>query len=211
MNKVIFNKFISEHTIYLRIERNKLQFSCGQCVSLGKKDVGVKREYSIYSGEQDDYLDFLIRVVEDGTISQTLSTLKTGDEVEVKGPFGTFLFDNQSHSKRNFFIASGTGIAPFRSFVRTYPDINCSIIHGVRQLGETYHSSEYSQYNYVSCVTGEAGGSFQGRIPEYLKTIDFHESDRFYICGNSAMINELFAILKDKKIKNAQISIESFF
>jgi len=99
------------------MERNDLQFQTGQFVMLKNLNSSSKREYSVYSGENDDYLEVLVREVEGGKVSGRLKKLKPGTEIEVEGPFGFFKFNPEKYASQKFlFVATGTGISPFHSF-----------------------------------------------------------------------------------------------
>ncbi|MCX7848319.1 MAG: hypothetical protein N2595_09865 [bacterium] len=66
VHRVLGVRELTRHTFVLRIERNNVACTAGQCVTLGLHGSGINREYSLYSGEQDDYFEFLIREVEGG-------------------------------------------------------------------------------------------------------------------------------------------------
>ena len=63
----------------LRFERNGIPFKAGQHILLGIKDDIQAREYSIYSAEQDDFFEGLIKEVQDGKVSRQLRHAKEGD------------------------------------------------------------------------------------------------------------------------------------
>ena len=54
----------------LRFDRNNISFRAGQHILLGKKDDLQAREYSVYSGEQDDFFEVLIKEVQEGLPSE---------------------------------------------------------------------------------------------------------------------------------------------
>ena len=115
---MIENVQLSEGTFRLRTERTDTTIRAGQCFSVGTKDLGINREYSMYSGANDPYIDFLIREVPDGIVTPVLAQLNVGQLVEIGGPYGDFCVDRHDLIKDEFiFIASGTGIAPFHSYV----------------------------------------------------------------------------------------------
>lgn len=88
------------------------------------------RPYSIACGEQDEALLILYRVIPEGKLTPHLITLKPGDPLECTGPFGSFVLHDPARPL--VFIATGTGIAPCRGFIKTYPQLNLTVIHGVR-------------------------------------------------------------------------------
>jgi ferredoxin--NADP+ reductase/benzoate/toluate 1,2-dioxygenase reductase subunit len=109
------------------------------------------------------------------------------------------------------FIASGTGIAPFRSMVRTYPEIDYTLIHGVRHSIDAYDRQEYVSDRYILCSSRDAKGTYNGRLTGYLKDCIFANETNFYLCGNSDMIFDALEILKVKGFERDQIHCEVYF
>ena len=139
LHKVLQIRFLTESTFVLRLERGSLRFKAGQHIIVGLKGELNQREYSVYSGEKDDFLEILVREVLDGSVSLQLKHSKPGDFLQVNGPFGSFgLEPFDMFSKKLVFISTGTGISPFHSFVRSYPGINYTLIHGVHFSNEAY-------------------------------------------------------------------------
>ena len=112
-------RFLTESTFVLRFDRGNVQFKAGQHIIVGLQGELNQREYSVYSGEKDDYLEILVREVLQGIVSLKLKLCKPGQLLQVNGPFGSFGLETfDMLSRKLVFIASGTGIAPFHSFVR---------------------------------------------------------------------------------------------
>ena len=84
---------LSESTFVLRVEREGFPALAGQCCTVGVVGSGVNREYSLYSGGEDPWFEFLVREVEDGLVSPALGMLRPGDEVELDGPYGRFVLE----------------------------------------------------------------------------------------------------------------------
>ncbi|WP_423130432.1 ferredoxin--NADP reductase [Gaoshiqia sp. Z1-71] len=203
---------LTDETFSLRLPKSRFKYRAGQHISLGILGDYQSREYSIYSGENDEYLEVLVKEVKDGYFTPKLSKLKPGDLVEVNGPFGKFRMDEKKVADHKFvFIASGTGIAPFRSMVRTYPGLDYQLIHGVRYGNEAYDRDEYAPDRYVLCTSGDKTGQVHGRLTAYLKKADFDKHTQFYLCGNSNMIFDALEILKNKGFERDQIQCEVYF
>ena len=203
---------LTDDTFSIRLPKARFNFKAGQHISVGIHGDYQSREYSIYSGEQDEYLEVLVKEVKDGYFTPKLSKIKSGNLVEVNGPFGKFRIDEKKISDHKFvFIASGTGIAPFRSMVRTYPELDYQIIHGVRYGQEAYDKNEYDPERHVLCTTGDKTGQVQGRLTKYLKKESFDKNTQFYLCGNSNMIFDALDILKDKGFDRDQVHCEVYF
>lgn len=211
-HKVIEVRNLSESTFIVRLERKDIDFQTGQFVLAGTNGAVDRREYSVYSGEFDTFLEILVREVEGGKVSAKLKQLKSGDTVDVDGPFGFFKFDPTTFQSQQFlFVATGTGISPFHSFVKSYPDLNYQLVHGVRFAEEAYDHPDYAKEKVMLCTSGDAKGDFTGRVTEYLREIEIDAVTNCFLCGNSEMIYEVFDILKGKGVPTSNIYSEVYF
>lgn len=78
----------------------------------------IRRAYSIASEpEKKDRLELVIKRVEGGAVTNWFWDLKEGDRFRVHGPFGKFILPDPIDFDI-VFVATGTGIAPFRSMTR---------------------------------------------------------------------------------------------
>lgn len=211
IHKVIHLRNLTPTTFVLRIERNGFDFKSGQYLALGKKGDIQRREYSIYSGTEDDYIEILVKEVLEGDVSKKLHKLKPGDEVEVEGPYGYFLLDESRSDKKYVFIASGTGISPCHSLIRSNPQLDYTVLHGVKYAVEAYDRSAYHPYKYIQCTSREEEGDFHGRVTDYLTKFGADATSEYFLCGNSNMIYEVFDILKEHGVKQEQIHTEVYF
>ncbi|MDA0323207.1 MAG: FAD-binding oxidoreductase [Verrucomicrobia bacterium] len=203
---------LNKATYVLRVDRHSLKFKAGQCVSVGVRGTGINREYSTYSGEQDPYVELLIREVKDGLVSSALRRCKPGESLSFMGAYGSFVLEKPEDSARKYlFIGTGTGIAPFHSFVRSFPDIDYTILHGVRYLNERYDFEDYASGRYISCVTKEDGGDFRGRVTDYLRQTSVAPNQICYLCGNRLMLAEAFDLLREQGVPGDNLFTEVFF
>ncbi len=203
---------LCEGTYALRFNRNGMKFRSGQHLVAGLPGSSESREYSIYSGTEDDYLEILVREVEDGAVSRRLRKLSRGDKLEISGPYGFFMYNAQPASfKKLVFLASGTGIAPFHSFVRTHPNADYQLIHGIRTIREAYDKDHYKPGSYVTCTSRDDSGDFHGRLTSYLHTAGFDPDVLIYLCGNSNMILDAMDILQKKGFSQSQMYTEVYF
>ena len=207
--KVLENRQLSEHTFCLRTERPSDTIIAGQCFNVGVPGSGVNREYSMYSDANAPHLEFLIRQVSGGTVSPALAAVRPGDSVEIDGPYGEFTLKTPDDRNRKYlFVCTGTGIAPFHSFTATYPDINCEVLHGVRQVDERYDAADYSTGCYTSVLSQAENPR---RVTDYLKSHAVDPETLVYLCGNRAMIIDVFAILRDAGVPGDNLFTEVFF
>jgi ferredoxin/flavodoxin---NADP+ reductase len=210
--QVLDVKRLSRQTFRLRAERPDTSIRAGQCFNVGSGDIGINREYSIYSGAEDPYLDFLVREVEGGMVSPLLGQLGSDDTVEISGPYGEFCIDLAKASEKKFlFVATGTGIAPFHSFVKTWPNLDYTLLHGVRDPSEQYDHADYAEGRYVPCISQPGDGKPAIRVTDYLRGYSVAPGDLCYLCGNRNMIIETFEILREQGVSGDQIITEVFF
>jgi len=211
-HKILEINHLTPQAFIIRFERNGLNFTAGQYIFLGKHGEFEQREYSIYSGEQDDYIEVLIREVQEGFVSKVLKRCEEQEYVEVDGPIGGFLLEKDEIATQKYlFIATGTGISPFRSFIKTYDNLNYTILHGVRHVEEAYEREKYDPNLYTLCTSQDGSGDFQGRVTEYLKQQGLPGDVIYYLCGNQDMIHDIYDMLEEKGIPDEKIHSEIFF
>jgi ferredoxin/flavodoxin---NADP+ reductase len=210
--KVVDFKNLTENTFVLTLPKSRFSFFAGQHISLSILGDYQSREYSIYSAEEAENLQILVKEVEGGYFSPKLKHLKKGDLVEIHGPFGKFGLDTKKlDTHKHILIASGTGIAPFHSMVQSYPNLDYQLIHGIRYEEEAYEMEHYEREKLVLCTSRDKKGDFNGRLTEYLKKVDFEKNTCFYLCGNSDMIFDAMEILKEKGFDRDNVTVEVYF
>jgi ferredoxin/flavodoxin---NADP+ reductase len=212
LHKVTEVRNLSPSTYVLQLERNGFKFKPGQCVNLGLKGSGVNREYSTYSGVEEPHLEFIIKEVRGGTVSPALRKVAPGADVELHGPYGSFVIEPEQAENSSFvFIGTGTGIAPFHSFVRSYPNLDYQIINGVRSASEQFDLQDYDPERLICCVSREKWDGFNGRVTDYLKQMEIVLNKVYYLCGNQGMIHDAYDILRNAGVSGDQIFTEAFF
>lgn len=203
---------VSESAYVLRVDRKGLAFDPGQYINVGPHGSIAMREYSVYSGAEEDFLEILVKEVKGGVVSQALRRAKPGEEVSLEGPFGFFVIEpEQRRSGKFLFIASGTGISPFHSFIKSYPDLDYRLLHGVRSAGELYDREVFDPKRFVSCVSREETGDFHGRVTDYLRANPADPESLCYLCGNCDMIYEAFDILRGQGVSADHLFAEVYF
>lgn len=204
---------LTPSTYVLRFDRNNIPFRAGQHILLGKKDDIQSREYSIYSAEQEDFFEVLIKEVQDGKVSKQLRNVKPGETLNFENPVGYFTLKSIDIKVSQFlFIASGTGIAPFHSFVKSYPRLDYKLLHGIRHASEAYDKEIYDRSRLVLCTSGDDKGDFHGRVTDYLRQNPVDDPDTLcYFCGNCEMIHEAYDILLKQGVPSENLFAEVYF
>lgn len=212
-SKVLEIRNITESTYILRLERNGFEFKAGQYLVLNVPDERKAREYSIYSSEQDEFIELLIKEVNPGELSHELKYLKVGTKVQISGPFGYFILKDEVIEKKQpvVFVATGTGISPFHSIILSNPNLDYKILHGVRYKYEAYEKEDYVTRCYQLCSSRENGIGYKGRVTDFLAETKINKKALYYLCGNSAMIDQVIDLLEERGLSPDQIKTEVFF
>jgi ferredoxin-NADP reductase len=210
--KILQIEHITDSTFRFRAERSSSVIKAGQCFNVGVAGTGINREYSLYSGINSAYVEFLIKEIKGGIVSPALKNLQTNDYVEIDGPYGNFCLEEPIDIKKHYlFLATGTGIAPFHSFVQTYPNLNYTILHGIRYPHEQYDINDYTPGRYIPCISNNINGQPSCRLTEYLRQNPANPNSTVYLCGNRNMIIDAYEIVLEQGISTNNIFTEVFF
>lgn len=210
-------KAIRWHTpeIYeLFTERNDIPFAPGDSMAIFAGDGSQSRPYSIASGIDDPVLRFIVRKMPDGVISTYLINLKPGDTVRMSTPFGWFRPGLSSAGAPFAFVATGTGIAPFLSYLRSYgeiPPAHC--LFGVRHHQDAIELDFLQEHCELKLAVSRENINecHHGWVTDLLPSLQFTNDTHFYLCGLDAMIDKVSEWLEDKGIDFTQIHREVFF
>ena len=209
--RVIHNREVSPTARELRLERGGMDFKAGELVSLHGAGKFDSRDYSIASGVGDDWIDVLYRLVPHGVLTPQLLRLRAGDTASIHGPYGVFTV--RDPSRPLVFIATGTGIAPCRSFARSHPGLRLHVLHGVAEPGDLFYRDELERLaeRYLPCCSRVEHEGFQGRVPLRLEGLDLPAGAHFYLCGANEMIYEVTDLLEERGVDRADIFHEPYY
>jgi len=186
-------------------------FTSGQVVKMAIDNNHPPRIYSICSGNKEKEVRILFNIKDDGFLTPKLAAMIPGEQILVSKPYGSFLGTRE----KAWWIATGTGVAPFYSMIKSGLAANKNLIHGVRHLNQFYFEDELDQEldkNYVRCCSGETScNTFPGRVTDYLNTIDKLPDVKYYICGQALMVVEARDLLIKKGIQFENIIAEIYF
>ena len=203
---------LNESIFKITLDGLPLNFFAGQHLIVSSLNGYEAREYSIYSRESDENIELLIKVVTNGFFSPALKNSAVGDFLKIDGPHGDFLLDMpRLKTHKHIFIATGTGIAPMHSFIRSHPKIDAEIYHGVKTKSEVVELIDYKDVKYTICTSKDSTGDFSGRLTECIKGTNFDKQTVFYLCGNSSMVFDVRQILLDKGFIKSDIKTEFYF
>lgn len=196
-------------TYELVIERHGFQFRAGEEIILHGRTGGEDRTYSLAGGENEPVLRILFRVIPEGLRSPQLARLKPGDQLAFSGPSGSFTL--RDPGRPMWFIATGTGIAPALSLLRTHPDLTPVVLHGARHAVELYARAEIEPLcsAYHPCLSRE--GAAPRRVTDVLPHLDWPAHAHFYLCGSNTMIQQVHNLLRSRGVSGDAIFSEAYY
>ena len=204
-------KEISKDVFVLSFLRTE-EFIPGQMLALALKPDNQPRLYSIASGKEDEQYQILFNIQHQGYLTPRLSKVKVGDELFISKPFGSFYGSLEA----DWWIAAGTGMAPFLSMLKSGMAEKKTLIHGGRDKASFYFSDVFKNIlkeKYIPCSSFEKTDDyFQGRITSFLKkTKELSRERNYFVCGSSEFVVDVRDILIQRGIPYQQIIAEIYF
>lgn len=194
----------------LVLERQELAFLPGMNLILHGADATEDREYSIASGVGDPELRILYRRLSNGRLTSRLASLRPEDTAIWSGPYGTLTV--RDPLRPLVYVATGTGISPCRSYVRSFPELDATILHGVREEEDLVYADEFARYTYVPCVTRPASGRhYRGRVTDWLAAHPLPEEAHYYLCGAFDMVHDVTSLLTGRGVDPGDIFTEAYY
>lgn len=202
----------------------KAAFVPGQFLSvtamIGEDD--ITRAYSIVSPPDGNRFALCANLVQEGRLSPFLFSLSPDDEIDFKGPYGAFILRRPVSD--SIFVATGTGIAPFRSMLLSqlgaHPDRRFTLIFGVRhERGLLYHdelgalAETYPNFRYQPTLT-RPPDHWTGRVGRVqqpaIETLGERRDVDVYICGLREMVDDVRLKLKEIGVDRKRIIYEKY-
>ena len=188
----------------------------------------VLRPYSISSTPLNKTdVEFYLALVPDGLFTPKIWGLREGDRVYLAPkPKGKFTLDGVPADRDLVFIATGTGLAPFMSMIKTYRDTGrwrrVVVIHGTRFCADLGYKRELEDLaeadatiTYIPACSREPEPSgkitdwfgLRGRVNVAIEDRAFKDlagvelspdTCHVFLCGNPTMIDEVTKDLTDR-------------
>lgn len=134
-------KEISSYRLKPEVE---VRYTAGQWMDIRLTDL-LKHHYTLSSSPTETWLQFTTKFRPESEFKQVLWSKQVGDDVEIKGPFGSFVLD-EADTRPKIFIAGGIGITPFRSMIKYMADqqldLPTTLLYSVKNRGEGAFTDE---------------------------------------------------------------------
>ncbi|MCX7117995.1 MAG: ferredoxin--NADP reductase [Legionellales bacterium] len=221
-----------KHFTFLSKEEPPFNYLPGQFITIhwNHQDKILRRSYSIANvPTQNNRIEFAAGYVPNGPGSELLFNLKPNDTINISGPFGRLTL-KEDNPKRYIFIATSTGITPFRSMIPelkarliSEPTLKIVILQGVQRHEDILYRDDFLDFSahfpnvmfraYLSREQNTPPTDFEhlGHVQKDFPTLCLNPlEDRVYLCGNPSMIDDSFSYLKDQGFAMQQIIREKY-
>ncbi|MFF4354051.1 FAD-binding oxidoreductase [Streptomyces sp. NPDC001530] len=201
---------------------DELPYRTGQYVDIKVPGTEHVRSFSM-AGLPGGTLEFLIKRYPGGLFSGLLDgTLRPGDPLTVKGPYGTCVM-RDAPDRDLILLAGGAGMAPIlaqlRGLAATGSTRRTRFYYGARTERDLFALDEIAElgrgladFAFVPALSEDASGSYeQGLITE---VVDRHEGDLStadaYLCGPPPMCDAALELLTGKGMPEERIFLDKF-
>ena len=164
-----------------------------------------------------------------GVVSSWLFSLKPGDEVTLRGPYGHFAVE--PGERELVFIGGGAGMAPLRAQILDLLETQASgrkisYWYGARSRRELYYvdlferlQDEYDNFEWHPALSepekgdhweGDTGFVHQLAYERYLSRHPAPETCDYYLCGPPLMVQSVLEILEELGVDGEHIHYDDF-
>lgn len=234
--KLISSKKITPNIMHLAFKMadgTPLEYIPGQFITflLNKDDQIKRRSYSIATIPGDiEATEVAISYVDGGTASEIMFNLQPGETLSCMGPAGRLLFRETDAPTRALLVATGTGVAPYRSMLpeiarRLAADENFEVIV---MLGMQYRADlpyaedfiafakQHPRFKFMAFLSrDELADQQEHEHKGYVQSAFSHleldpDEDLVFLCGNPNMIDEAYAQLTDEGFSPRSVRREKY-
>jgi len=212
------------HLVFQLEDTECLAFVPGQFASLTADIDGspITRAYSFAAPAEGIRFELCLNRVAEGKLSPYLFGMRPGDQIQMTGPWGGFIF--RQPVEDSILVATGTGIVPFRAMLLDQlvrdSGHQFTLIFGVRYERGLLYREEFEQLtrdhaNFHFWPTlSRPDASWTGRtghVQAHLFQATGERRDiNVFICGLKAMVDDVRAILKSNGFDRKRIICEKY-
>lgn len=234
--KLIDRQMLTPSVLQLRFVRSDnlpCKFKAGQFITFllphenGRK---IRRSYSLANFPEQPYeLEMIIAPVYEGFATKILFNLQLGDELQCTGPQGRLILRDEEASAHHILVATGTGLAPYRSMLPTIArwlennqHTKVTILLGVRYVVDLLYVEEflayakkYDRFNFYAYLSREKTLSqsyqYSGYVQSAFEMLHLNpNTDVIYLCGNPHMIDASMDTLQKMGFNTQNIRREKY-
>ncbi|MDO5609426.1 MAG: ferredoxin--NADP reductase [Pseudomonadota bacterium] len=217
------------HLTFVRDDGEALDYTPGQFIQIHfpladgstarrSYSCATRHDHHIEAGEP---VEFIASCVPGGAATALFQGMQIGDSLQASGPLGLFTLKPDDANARYLLIATGTGIASYRSMLPDIEhmlaarDVELVVLHGVRTPDDALFADEFAdfarrhggRFRYLPCFSREmpdgdwppaASAEIRhGYVQNFLDGLAPDPAhDIAYMCGNPNMVDACVEALK---------------
>ncbi|MFH0917374.1 MAG: FAD-dependent oxidoreductase [bacterium] len=219
----------SDTTSYRFSRPPDYEFKAGQwyTIALSSPDGPLDHHFSHADSPTESFVELTTRLT-GSDFKNTLDALPLGAEVEIMGPYGSFLFGYEKPMLA--FLTGGIGVTPVRSMLRYLADTGGAgriegqelvVFYGSMTEDGIVYKSEFDEFErtiaglrvvHVITNPSESWKGYGGFITADIVRAELADPGAwtYYIVGPPPMITAMGKLMAQLEIPKAQTVIESF-
>lgn len=150
----------------------------------------LRRPLSISSWDKEEQILRLIyRTVGQGT--KVLSTLRTGNQLNVFGPLGHgFPIEQRKAKEKVLLVGGGVGLPPLYQLAKelNHRAVEVTCIIGAANEKEHFYIEEFKKISQVILTTDDGSLGLKGHVGQALDELSLASFSAVYACGPKAML-----------------------
>jgi ferredoxin-NADP reductase len=233
ITKLIDKKEVAEGTVQFIFEKPEgFVYEAGQSIDLKlinppeTDDEGNMRAFSLASAPHEDVIYITTRM-RDTAFKRVLKSMEPGTEVQVEGPFGSFLL-HENVNRPAVMFAGGIGITPFHSMISEAAARKSShqmyLFFSNRRPEDAAFLTELQSlekqnpnFKLIATMTdmeksAESWEGERGYIDAAMlaRHVPKDTQPMYYLAGPQAMVMGLRKVLNESGVSNDDIRFEEF-
>lgn len=230
------------HLTFVRDDGGSLDYTPGQFIQIHfplADGTTARRSYSCATRHDHhmapgEAVEFVASRIPGGAATALFEGMAIGDCLEASGPLGLFTLKPDDANGRYLLIATGTGVASYRSMLPEIEKmmaaraVDVVLMHGVRTTDDLLFAKEFAdfatrhgdRFRYIPCFSREdvvaetlpAGTEARhGYVQNFLEELaPDPERDIAYMCGNPNMVDACVEALKELGLPMKNIRREKY-
>lgn len=186
----------------------------------------AQRSYSLSRPVDGDRIELTVQRIDDGEVSPYLTAMRSGDEIELRGPIGGWFIWRPADEGRILLVAGGSGIVPLMAMVRQRVVLGGTkfrLVYSVRSPADVYYAEELGRLErdcdwlQVAVVYTRVGAPQVARRPGRVDCADLTvpgwlpgDDLRIYVCGPTGFVESITAMLINQGHSPTAIRTERF-
>ena len=209
-----------------RLDGRAFDHKPGQFVQVSVMGVGEAPISVSSSPTRGEYLELGVRKA--GTVTGAMHELKAGDEIGLRGPFGTCFDTDAMTGKDLLLISGGCGLAPMRALIQYVEDRRgdfgkVTVLYGAKSPEDVLYADEVMQWQHSDTMTcaltvdnvpdGTCWDGNVGMLPQLIPPLEIDPAQSIaVVVGPPVMYRFVIKELEKKGLmpENIIVSLERY-